>query len=94
MSTYLKNFLNQDNQKTKFNYFRIKRLNITWCLVPKVASTSISKLILNEEKNNNSSSKKKIHLFNDDDSKNIQNELYRVYSRPKWDEFQQDNSIR
>ena len=69
-------------------------LNLTWCLVPKVASTSISKLILTAVRNNKSLAKRKVHWFDEKDPKNIQNELWRVFSRPYYDPFQNDKTVR
>ena len=39
-------FTNIYNKQILFNLVSIKQLNLNWCLVPKVASTSISKLLL------------------------------------------------
>ena len=39
-------FTNIYNKQILFNMVSIKELNLNWCLVPKVASTSISRLFL------------------------------------------------
>ena len=39
-------FTNIYNKQVMFNIVHVPKLNLNWCLVPKVASTSISKLIL------------------------------------------------